>query len=166
MKIKYIMFAGITVFPFLTGCISNLATLPPVGPGATSRAVPGENGYLEVFSATEKSLPFASDDNTCFNLHSGYDIYDEFGKEVEFVPNHASNMDEWPDKATLAAGKYNIVVESDCCGLLRVPVIIQKGKTTIVHLDSGWNQPANASPNQIVTLPNGEAVGWRSGAMN
>ena len=74
----------------------------------------GAKGYLQVFSATEKSNAVASDDYTYFNLHSGYDINDASRKSVKFLPNHASNMDEWPDQVTLPAGNYNIVAESAC----------------------------------------------------
>lgn len=134
--------------------------LAPVGPDAISRAVPGTKGYLQVFSATEKSPPIASDDPTYFNLHTGYDINDAAGKTVKFVPNHASSMDEWPDEVRLPAGNYNIVAESTCCGLVTMPVVIQQGKTTIVHLDGNWWPPSKTSTNQLVYLPDGEAVGW------
>ena len=136
--------------------------LAPVGPDAISRVVPGSKGYLQVFSATEKSSAVASDDYTYFNLHSGYDINDASGKSVKFVPNHASNMDEWPDEVRLPAGNYNIVAESACCGLVTVPVIIQAGKTTVVHLDRNWWPPSNTPTNQLVYLPDGETVGWSS----
>jgi hypothetical protein len=160
VKIKYVALIGAGIIPILGGCVSTQMTLAPVGPGAISRAVPGSNGYLQVFSATEKSPPIASDDPTYFNLHSGYDINDAAGKSVKFVPNHASNMDEWPDEVRLKAGKYNIVAESTCCGLVTVPVVIQQGKTTIVHLDKNWWQPSKTDTNQLVFLPDGEAVGW------
>jgi hypothetical protein len=160
MKIKHILFVGTAIFPFMTGCISNPMSLAPVGPDATSRAVPGTKGYLQVFSATEKSPPIASDDPTYFNLHTGYDINDPAGKSVEFVLNHASNMDEWPDEVKLTAGNYNIVAKSACCGLVTVPVVIQQGKTTIVHLDRNWWPPSKTVTNQLVFLPDGEAVGW------
>jgi hypothetical protein len=41
-----------------------------------------------------------------------------------------------------------------------VPVVIQQGKTTIVHLDKNWWQPSKTDTNQLVFLPDGEAVGW------
>ncbi len=122
----------------------------------------GFKGYLQVFSATEKSPPIASDDPAYFNLHTGYDITDTAGKSVRFVPNHVSNMDEWPDEVTLTAGNYNIVADSTCCGLVTVPVVIQQGKTTIVHLDGNWWPPSKTATNQLVSLPDGEAVGWSS----
>ena len=160
MEIKYVALFGAGIILLLAGCVSTPMTLAPVGPDAISRAVSGSNGYLQVFSATEKSMPFASDDPTYFNLHSGYDINDAAGKSVKFVPNHASNMDEWPDEVRLQAGKYNIVAESTCCGLVTVPVVVQQGKTTIVHLDRNWWPPSKTATNQLAFLPDGEAVGW------
>jgi hypothetical protein len=160
VKTKYISLIGAGIIPLLAGCVSTPMTLAPVGPDAISRAVPGTKGYLQVFSATEKSPPIASDDPIYFNLHSGYDINDASGENAKFVANHASNMDEWPDEVTLTTGKYNIVAESTCCGLVTVPVIIQAGKITVVHLDRNWWPPSNTSTNQLVYLPDGEAVGW------
>jgi len=162
VKIKYVALIGAGIITLLAGCVSTPMALAPVGPDAISRAVPGSKGYLQVFSATGKSIPIASDDPTSFNLHSGYDINDESGKSVKFVVNHASNMDEWPDKVTLPAGNYIIVAESTCCGLVTVPVVIQQGKTTIVHLDRNWWPPSKTATNQLVFLPDGEAVGWSS----
>ena len=153
---------GAGLVPFVTGCISDPIVLAPVGPNAADQAAVGTKGYLQVFSATEKSLPIASDDPTSFNLHTGYDIYDASGKIVKYVANHMSDMDEWPDTVTLSAGTYNIVAESSCCGVVSLPVVIANGKTTSVHLDRDWWPPSKTSTNQLVFLPDGEAVGWSS----
>jgi hypothetical protein len=134
--------------------------LSPVGPNSGGQTAVGSKGYLQVFSATEKSIPFASDDSTCFNLRTGYDINDAAGKSVRFVANHMSNMDESPNEVRLPAGTYNILAESTCCGLVTVPVIIQEGKATVVHLDRNWWPPSNTPTNQLVFLPDGEVVGW------
>ena len=160
MKIKNVALIGAGIIPLLTGCVSSPTALAPVGPDAISLAAPGSNGYLQVFSATQKSMPFASDDPTYFELHTGYDINDAAGKSVKFVPNHASNMDEWPDEVRLTAGNYNIVAESTCCGIVTLPVSIQQGKTTVVHLDGNWWPPSKTATNELVFLPDGEAVGW------
>jgi hypothetical protein len=135
MKIKHIVTTGVGIISIMTGCASNPRALAPVGPAADSRVSPGTNGYLQVFSETQKSPPIASDDPTYFNLHTGYDINDAAGKSVKYVPNHASNMDEWPDQVKLPAGNYNIVAKSSSYGLVTVPVIIEAGKTTVVRLD-------------------------------
>lgn len=162
MKIIPFVLIGAGFVPFATGCISHPMALAPVGPEVGKHAMAGTKGYLQVFSATEKSIPFASDDPTFFDLHTGYEINDAAGKSVKFVANHMSNMDEWPDTVRLPAGTYNIVAESTCCGLVTVPVVIANGKTTTVHLDRNWSPPSKTSTNQLVFLPDGEAVGWSS----
>jgi hypothetical protein len=162
MKAKRHVLIGAGITALVTGCASNPTALAPVGPAAGQHAVAATKGYLQVFSATEKSIPFASDDPTLFDLHTGYDINDATGKNVEFVANHMSNMDEWPDTVSLPAGTYNIVAKSACCGLVTVPVVIASGKTTTVHLDRNWWPPAKTSTNNLVFLPDGEAVGWSS----
>jgi len=160
MKIKRFVLIGAGLIPFVTGCISKPIALAPVGPDAGKEAGSETKGYLQVFSATEKSPPIASDDPTFFDLHTGYDINDAAGKSVKYVANHMSNMDEWPDTVRLPAGTYNIVAESTCCGLVTVPVVIANGKTTTVHLDRNWWPPSKTSTNQLVFLPDGAAVGW------
>ena len=159
MKIKNVILicAGITLF--MTGCISKPLALSPVGPGPISRNEFSSKGFLQVFSATET---IDVDFHAYFNPHTGYDIEDESGKVVQFVPNRASDMDEWPDQVTLPAGNYHIMAESTCCGLTSVPVLIQKGNTTVVHLDRNWWPPSNTPTNQLVYLPDGEVVGWSS----
>ena len=161
MKITSVIVIGLATTLFLAGCVSKPIALSVVGPEPASRATADSKGCLQVFSATEKSPPVASDDSTFFNLHTGYDINDESGKCVKFVPNHASNMDESPDVVSLPAGHYNIVAESTCCGQVIVPVVIQNGKSTIVHLDRNWWVSAKTSTNQWVYLPDGEVVGWK-----
>lgn len=164
MKMKFISLIGALIIQGLSGCISNPMALGPVRPNPISPMVSSQKGYLQVFSAIVKSIPMASDDPTTFNLHSSYDIYDESGKALKYVPNHASNMDESPDQASLASGNYYIIAESSCCGSVKVPVVIQTGKTTVVHLDSNAWQPSNTPTNQLVFLPDGEVVGWSSSA--
>ena len=134
MKIIRCVLIGAGLVPFMSGCISNPMELAPVGPAGGQAAV-GTKGYLQVFSATEKSLPIASDDPTYINLHTSYDIKDASGKSVKYVANHMSNMDEWPDQVRLPAGNYNIVAESASYGLVTVPVKIETGQTTVVRLD-------------------------------
>jgi hypothetical protein len=145
----------------LTGCATKPIALAPVGPAASERADSTQHGYLQVFTATQKSIPVASDDNTSFNLRTGYDIFDPAGKNDQFVANHMGNMDEWPDLVTLAAGNYTVKAQSSWCGMVTVPVLIENGKTTVIHLDDNWNPPKNTPLAQIVSLPNGSAVGWK-----
>jgi len=145
----------------LVGCASAPIALSPVGPGPSSRPAVAQRetkGYLEVFSAREKSTEFGF--NTYFYPHSGYDINDASGKSVRFVPNHLSDMDESPDRVALPAGTYNIVARSTWCGQVTVPVVIENGNITAVHLDNEWWAPSHTPSNELTYLPNKEAVGW------
>jgi hypothetical protein len=148
------------------GCASIPMPLSIVGPDPTSRAVSRPKGYLRVFSATEKAPLAAGDDALDYtfplNLHMGYEVTDEFGKCVKYVANRMTDMDEWPDQVTLPAGKYRIVAHSTWCGLVSVPVDIERGKTTVIHLDGDcWRPSEKTAAKQLVFLPNGEVVGWR-----
>jgi len=147
----------VAVVALTASCMSKPVALSVIGPEPGGVKHGDAAGRLQVFSATEKSLPFASDDPVTFNFHSGYDIYDAKGKNVRFVPNHLSEMDEWPDQVDIPAGRYTVVAQSTCCGLVRVPVIISSGRTTVVHLDGNWFPGSGA---QLVYLPTGAAAGW------
>jgi hypothetical protein len=164
MKALYIFLFGAVVASLQSSCASKPLALAPVGPDAGSQPLRMAQGRLQVFSATEKSIPFGSDDPTFFNLHTGYEIYDADGKSVKFVMNHASDQDEWPDTVGLAPGNYRILAASTWRGQVSVPVLIEQGKTTVVHLDNNWFPAKNAGSNSLVYLPNGEAVGWSAAA--
>jgi hypothetical protein len=143
----------------LAGCVSNPTALASVGPEAHGRIGPGPKGYLEVFTATRT---VDVDFHSYFSPHMGYDINDLTGQCVKFVPNHTSDLDEAPDRVALSPGTYKVVAESAWCGLVSVPVVVQPGKTTVVHLDGNAWRPAAAAGGRLVYLPNGEAVGWSS----
>jgi hypothetical protein len=161
MKIKLIILMSAAFIPFLTGCASHPTALASVGPDPHGPGPgPVANGHLEVFTATQKSPRVDNDETRRFDLHTGYEIYDASGKSIKYVANHTSNLDEWPDKVALASGAYQIVAESTWCGLVALPVVIQNGKTTTVHLDDNWFPSSKIAPQELVFLPNGETVGW------
>lgn len=161
MQAKLIIPLGAIIIPFLTGCVSHPTSLATVGPQPGQQPGHREHGSLQVFTATEKSIPSSGDDRYLFDLHTGYHIYDTDGKCVKYVPNHGSNADEWPDQVSLPAGSYNLLAQSTWCGLVTVPVVIQDGRATVVHLDNNWFPSSKTAPDQLVYLPNGEAAGWR-----
>jgi len=45
---------------------------------------------------------------------------------------------------------------------VKVPVTIDRGRTTEVHLDGNWNLPADVPKTKLVNVPNGNPVGWRA----
>jgi hypothetical protein len=135
MKLHNTAFLSAGLLPLLAGCVTTPLALAPVGPQTTRPAAPVSPGELQVFSATVKSIPTASDDLTCFDLHTGYAIHDAAGQTLTFVPNHDGNLDEWPDQVPLPAGHYTVLAQSARFGLVSVPVAIQAGATTIVRLE-------------------------------
>jgi hypothetical protein len=157
MKPTCLALLGAALFPILPGCIANPTALAPVGPGIQGRAYSGADGYLQVFTAT---TTVDVDFHSYFNPHLAYDVKDLAGKTVRFVANHDSEMDETPDTVSLPPGTYRVVAESAWCGLVSVPVTIERGRTTVVHLDGNPWRPPHATASELVYLPNGEAVGW------
>jgi hypothetical protein len=157
MKTKTILCLGAAIMPFLAGCASTPVALSPVGPEPTSRAAAVPRGGLRVFSDTEAHV---IGDGPAYYTHTGYSILDEFGKVVKYVPNHIGDMDESPSMVAVPAGDYKIVAESSSYGRVTVPVLIEEGKTTSIHLDREWRPSANVASNELVYLPDGEAIGW------
>lgn len=160
MKIRFILLTGATIIPLLTGCASESVALNPIGPEPINPQAFIPRGNLEVFSDTDT---IRDGDGPPYHPHTGYSIKDESGKLVQYVPNHIGDMDESPAMVTIPAGNYKIVAESSAYGRVTVPVMIQEGRTTVVHLDRDWQPPTNVSKNDLVYLPNGEAVGWSNG---
>jgi len=97
---------------------------------------------LQVFSAREKSNEIG--ENTYFYPHSGYRVNDADGKTIRYVQNHLSDMDESPDQVNLPAGSYQIVARSSWAGQVVLPVVIEDGKTTVLHLDDNSSKPPGA----------------------
>ncbi len=162
MKIKIISIVTASIIPVFSGCASEPPiALAPVGPGPAASRPAMASGYLQVFSDTETHQ--IGDDNYYYP-HTGYSIHDQSGKVVQYVPNHIGDMDEAPSLVNVPAGKYNIVARSASYGRVTVPVIIESGRTTVVHLDRDWKTTANNNSGQVVRLPDGEAVGWSQGA--
>jgi hypothetical protein len=93
-------------------------------------------GYLEVFSATERSDSINNEDVN-FNPHSAYWIYDTTGKRIKTVQNHGTSPEEGPATVELKPGTYTVRAYADNKGLVTVPVIIKLARTTSVHLDRG-----------------------------
>jgi hypothetical protein len=160
MKALPLILAAAGFATALCSCMAAIPPLPPVGPETTARAFRGNEGSLQVFTATTTA---EVDFEAYFHPHTGYRIEDAAGNTVQFVPNHPSEMSEQPDVVTLAPGTYRVVAESTWCGLVTVPVVIEQGRATTVHLDGsgrgGSNDPA------FVHLPNGETVGWRAASL-
>ena len=117
------------------------------------------SGYLKVYSATEQ---FDTGDNTYYYPHTDYVIYDAGGRVLKCVRNHVGIMDEDPALVRLPAGSYKVAAEDSGYGRIRVPVVVESGQTTTIHLDRAWDPPAHAAASELIRLPDGEYVGWRA----
>jgi hypothetical protein len=85
------------------------------------------------------------------------------GRLLKRVRNARDGNDREPTLVSLPPGRYEIQAEAeDYAGTLevRVPVIIQAGRTTAAHLSGGWRPQRQYTGNEVVRLPDGEIAGW------
>jgi hypothetical protein len=106
-----------------------LKTVGPV-PRTAKKTLPAA-GHLVVYSAVELP-PIPSD--TLFYPHTAYAIYDCRGAFLCGVRNHIGPWDETPECVSLPPGRYTVSAESEFDGDVVVPIIIRKGRTTVVEL--------------------------------
>jgi hypothetical protein len=144
--------AGALALFAITGCQSaSLVAVPPVGPDSIASNKSDSEGILQVYSARLPAITdvnfeefFANDDvaGNPFPLapaHSDYTIYTETGSVFERVHNARNLADAQPALVTLPTGTYKI--EAQAKGVdpgtfpAVVPITIQAGRTTHVHLD-------------------------------
>src|SRR6266446_2615520 len=142
----------------LIGCASTPVVLAPVGPCSTRQEASHPNGYLQVFSVME---PQSEGDDPVWYQHSGYIIYNQQGKRVKYVGNTKGKWDEAPQTVTLPAGRFTVRARTEGYRyiLVKVPVVIEHGKTTVVHLEKGWNPAPGPPRTEIVRALSGYAVG-------
>ncbi len=160
MNTKKIAFIGAVIIPLFAGCASTPVALNSVGPAPAKPA--GEyvpTGWLRVYTATDAH---EIGDNTYYYTHTGYHIYGEDGKLWKYIPNHTGDMDESVADVQIPEGNYKISAQSEAYNFVFVPVIIRAGKTTDIHLETTWKAPAGTPTNELVYLPDGYPVGWKS----
>ncbi|HEX4342499.1 MAG TPA: hypothetical protein VH255_03860 [Verrucomicrobiae bacterium] len=155
-KTGNIALLGLAIIPLLVGCNSTQVVLDQVGPAPNAYA---STGGLRVFTATETR---EVGDNDYYYPHTSYRIYTQAGKFWKYVPNHLVAWDQSADLVKIPAGHYLVTAKSESYGVVTVPVSIRADKTTEVHLESRWKIPPNVSTNEVVYLPNGDPVGWKS----
>lgn len=157
---------ALAVAGLLTSCSTTPVQVQAVGPKPPVIHYAGGTGSLVVYSDTEarhldKGLPYY--------VHTSYFIKTQAGVPLRWVPNHLGDMDQTPQVVSLPAGTYQIVADSSDYGRVDVPVVIESGRTTEVHLDgTGYRKPgvSEANGRDWVCLPDGEPVGWRAYAGN
>jgi len=163
---------------WLTGCASSppVVVLTPVGPAPAGRAMTSHQGYLQVYSARFKEpvesnfLEWQPDyDFTAapffYDLaHSDYVIRKEDGSLLKNVRNARNLADPDPVLVTLPPGRYKIEAEAEEAGgrtvKVELPVLVEHGKTTVVHLSGNWRPRAHFTDADVVRLPDGQIAGW------
>ena len=144
------------------GCASVPTLVAPVGPFPSEHWASEPKGHLQVFSVVE---PQSEGDDAVWYQHSGYVIYNEQGKRFKYVGNTTGKWDETPQTVLLPAGRYTVKARAEgyLYVLVNVPIVIERGKTTVVHLERGWNPPPGPGT-EFVRAPSGYAVGCRAGS--
>jgi hypothetical protein len=102
-----------------------------VHPGTRDHGTGRAQGYLLVYSATDEF----NDGDSVYNVHSSYQIYTADGKLFKSVENHMSRSDEIPELVSLAAGFYVVEARSADNGYVRVPVVINPSRRTVIDVD-------------------------------
>jgi hypothetical protein len=94
--------------------------------------------------------------------HTPYVVLDANGKTLLQVQNRTGSFGQQPAQVELAPGKYTLEAEGTNLGLIRLPVVVRRGRTTRVYLD-GTDAPLNlgAADADWVQAPNGMALGWK-----
>ena len=107
--------------------------LDTVTPESSAPHAAGMSSGLVVYTAPD---PHAHFDGTSYHLYySDYEIRSEDGGLVRKVHNDSGTAIEGPVEVNLPAGKYRVHAKANGYGWVAVPVIIEPGKVTTVHLD-------------------------------
>ena len=164
------------------GCASpsRMTLLPGVGPSpfpaSQADAAAVNDGFLQVFSARERiptissalefvrNNDFGNYDLLYADAHTSYSLYGPDGQLLQRVPNATQMNDADPTLVRLSPGSYQVKAEcvdfDDVTSTVLVPVCIEPGLTTLVHLDGKWSSAPTGLGDQWVRLSNGSIVGW------
>jgi hypothetical protein len=151
---------GSALASLLLGCSSPSVVLAPVGPSPAAPGNTSGDGQLEVFSAVRGHT---EGNNPTWYQHTDYYIYNEQNQSVKRVDNKVGHYDRAPRMIELPAGNYNVKARAKDYLWVKVPVVVEAGKTTEVHLDDAWTPSPESKPTDLVNVPAGYPVGWRTG---
>ncbi len=150
---------GTGLVSLLVGCTSTPVALAPVGPNPVGSESMTAEGGLQVYSSL---VGRSEGDNPTWYQHTDYYIYDLHGKLVKHVDNTTGYYAKAPRRVTLPAGRYLVKAQANDYFWVDVPVTIERGQTTRVHLDDNWKLPSDTPKTEPVSLPNGNPVGWQA----
>ena len=143
----------------LVGCSTTPVAVAPIGPNPAGIQNMASNGGLEVYS---RLTGRAEGDNPTWYQHTDYSIYNSQGKMIKHVENSVGYYATAPRTVALPAGDYVVKARATDYLWVNVPVVIEQGRTTRVHLDDNWGLPADSAKGQLVLMPNGNPVGWHA----
>lgn len=160
-----IIFAAGAIGLWLAGCATSHdgLALDSVGPDPTSPInAAATTGTLLVYSAFEVNADFNRRDSHRPE-YSDYRILTADGKLQQRIHNNSGTILQRPKQVDLPAGKYRIIAQANGYGSVTVPVVIEAGQNTILHLEGGFRWPNQRAFDQAnaVRLPDGEIVGWK-----
>lgn len=161
MRLLIILAAGI--FAMASGCSTPTVLQATVGPNPLAARTVDSDGTLLVYSATEQrsDVGFAFP----YNQRTDYTICDSQGNEIQRVfNNNQGHFEPIPKAVRLEPGTYRVkaMAAVGLGELLTVPVVIEPGRTTEVHLNGHWKPPAETPENELVRTPAGFPMGWRA----
>lgn len=147
-----------------SGCASHktLIVSSPVGPPPQTTPTTGRTGTLVVYSARDPKSDILDLPYLC--PHSDYAIYSSTGLLVQKVHNSTDAIIERPANVSLPEGSYRVEARANGRQKVIIPVVIQAGRLTAVHLEPGTSVQNDVALLQSnpVRLPTGEIVGWRA----
>lgn len=168
---KFPVFLGAAVASLMLGCSTTRYSTPialaPVGPNPEQTASATADGQLVVYSGlhTRKDEPSnATYFNQTWKQHSSYDIYNQQGHRLRHVGNAVGHYAEAPSPVSLPPGQYVVKAQDKDDNWVQVPVIIESGHVTSVHLDGRWHPGTDVPNSALVFAPSGIPVGWRPDA--
>jgi len=144
----------------ISACATNAQTVvsTPVGPAQAPSNPNAGSGKLVVYTAPTVTTV----EQSRYPVHTPYTLLDSSGKILRDVDNRSGFFDSSPVTVPLAAGKYSVRGLAAGRGYIVVPVLIERGKTTIVDLD-GTAMPQNVTADsRYVRLPDGHVLGFRA----
>jgi hypothetical protein len=177
MKTSYmIVMTGSLLGAMVCGAAPKVTPLKQVGPDPGQMAHSSSDGFLQVYTARERA-PIDVNAETFFcnndfgrneflygKAHTAYSIYDADGRLVQRVRNSTGMNDSNPTRIGLSPGVYRIDAEAADYGnitlTVTVPVCVEPGFTTALHLDGTWKPISPAIDSEMVRLPNGRIVGY------
>lgn len=131
---------------------ARFAVREPVGPPSRALLETHDAGRLIVYSADALVAPPDSD----LGVRSDYTIRASDRATLERVANQSGPFGSEPETVLLPPGRYLVDARATNFGRVEVPVQIEDGRTTVVHLDGEAEPHAGAG---WVRLPDGQVIG-------